>query len=44
MDKKTIKEQLEQFTNTDTFWISYYAKKHGKIIKRISENPIDVKS
>ena len=34
MDKKTIKEQLEQFTNTDTFWISYYAKKHGKIVKR----------
>ena len=21
MDNKTIKEQLEQFTNTDTFWI-----------------------
>ena len=34
MDKKTIKEQLEQFTNTDTFWISYYAKKHNKIINR----------
>jgi len=32
--KNNIKEQLEAFTNTDTFWISYYAKKHGKIIKR----------
>jgi len=34
MDKKTIKEQLESFTNTDTFWITYYAKKHKKIITR----------
>ena len=32
--KNNIKEQLEAFTKTDTFWISYYAKKHGKIIKR----------
>ena len=34
MDNKTIKKQLEAFTNTDTFWITYYAKKHKKIIKR----------
>jgi hypothetical protein len=32
--KNNIKEQLEAFTNTDTFWITYYAKKHNKIIKR----------
>jgi len=34
MDKKTIKEQLESFTNTDTFYITYYAKKHEEEITR----------
>ena len=31
---KTIKQQIEELKSTDTFYITYYAKKHGKIIKR----------
>ena len=33
MDNK-IKNQLEELASSDNFWITYYAKKHGKIIKR----------
>ena len=34
MDNKTIKKQLEALTSSDNFWITYYAKKHKKIITR----------
>ena len=34
IDKTKNKEQLEALTSTDNFWITYYAKKHKKIIKR----------
>jgi len=31
---KTIKQQIEELKSTDTFYITYYAKKHSKIIDR----------